>query len=38
MDIIRIGVIVQLSSEGMEECRRGTGLGLEYVKRTWNAI
>ncbi len=29
---------ISIEFEGMEECRKGTRLGLEYVKRTWNAI
>ncbi|MNR69114.1 hypothetical protein D3C85_1941380 [compost metagenome] len=29
---------LSIEFEGMEECRKGTRLGLEYVKRTWNAI
>ncbi|OKP98695.1 sugar phosphate isomerase/epimerase [Paenibacillus sp. P46E] len=29
---------ISIEFEGLEECRKGTRLGLEYVKRTWNAI
>ncbi|KWX69479.1 sugar phosphate isomerase [Paenibacillus riograndensis] len=29
---------ISIEFEGMEECRKGTRLGLEYVKRTWNAL
>ncbi|MGN7762428.1 sugar phosphate isomerase/epimerase family protein [Paenibacillus sp. 22594] len=29
---------ISIEFEGSEECRKGTRLGLEYVKRTWNAI
>ncbi|MNC25700.1 hypothetical protein D3C75_737990 [compost metagenome] len=29
---------ISIEFEGMEECRKGTRLGLEYVKRTWNEI
>ncbi|KWX71905.1 sugar phosphate isomerase/epimerase family protein [Paenibacillus jilunlii] len=29
---------ISIEFEGMEDCRKGTRLGLEYVKRTWNEI
>lgn len=29
---------ISIEFEGMEECRKGTKLGLEYVKRIWNEI
>ncbi|AIQ35877.1 sugar phosphate isomerase [Paenibacillus sp. FSL R5-0345] len=29
---------ISVEFEGMEECRKGTRLGLEYIKRVWNQI
>ncbi|WP_449603376.1 sugar phosphate isomerase/epimerase family protein [Paenibacillus sp. Marseille-Q9583] len=29
---------ISVEFEGMEECRKGTRLGLQYIKRVWNQI
>ncbi|GGG11766.1 sugar phosphate isomerase [Paenibacillus albidus] len=29
---------ISIEFEGMEDCRKGTRLGLEYIKRMWNEI